>query len=498
MMRTLAAWWRLMARPSLGRRLLLAQMGVLTALWTVLTLALLLASHRDSDLLTNDALYDLAVAITDHLADAPDQQQQSLRALDMALRTEYGDGVEQGSFTPVVFVWQRGERIYQSHPDLPVARNQRMDTVEDIDVEGRTWRMRTRRSAATGTEVGIAIRDLPQLLITFNSRGYYLLPLLVSLPFLAFPAWWSVRLALRPWRRVSEEIATRGPDDLAPLSFQPRHAELRPFVRNINHLLRRVRESALRERALIADAAHELRTPLAAMRVNVEVLHQQATDTRQRELMQSLLRSNERATRMVQQLLQLMRSESPADTGAPQLLALGTLLQDRLAALDGLAAAHGVELELHAAHAITVRGEREGLVSMIDNLLDNAIKYSPPGATVRVHLSSAQGQARLEVIDCGPGIADALRERVFDRFYRAPDQVQSGSGLGLSIVRSVVLRHGGDIRLHAATDSGDRDGNGGNAGSVAPGAAQHTGLRVEVTLPMADASGAAGAAAASG
>lgn len=461
MMHRLMAQWRRAVQPSLSWRLLLAQMGILTALWTILILALLVIAHRNSNLLDSDSVYDLAMAITNNLADAPEKQAQTLRAFDMALRAEYGDDVEDGNVTPVVYVWRRGQLIYQSHPHLPVARNQQINTVENIDVEGRSWRMRTRRSAATETEVGIAIPDLPRQLISFNSRGYYLLPLLVSLPILAVPAWWSVRLALRPWRRVSQEISNREAGDLTPLAFQPRHAELQPFVRSINTLLRRLRESTLRERSLIADAAHELRTPLAAMRVNVEALYQRAGSARERELMAHLLRSNERATRMVQQLLQLMRSEA-ADSEVSHAVALDALLEDRLAALYGLATAHGVELELHARPVPQVHGEREGLVSMIDNLLDNAIKYSPMGATVQVHLEPGPGHARLEVIDAGPGIAEPLRERVFDRFFRAPGQEQSGSGLGLSIVHNVVLRHGGTISLHGA------DGGG---------------LRVVVTLP---------------
>ncbi len=473
-----------MVRPSLGRRLLLTQMGVLTALWTVLTVAVLYAAQSNNDLLSSDPVYELAMAITDNLAHAPDKQARSLRAFDLALRAEYGDDLEQGNFTPVVFVWHNDKSIYRSHPELPLVRNRQLNAVEDIEVQGRTWRMRTLRAAATGTEVGIAIRDLPQMFISFNSRGYYLLPLLVSLPFLALPAWWSVRLALRPWRRLSEEIATRGPDDLLPLAFQPRHAELRPFVRSINTLLRRVRNSAVRERTLIADAAHELRTPLAAMRVNVEALHQRATDARQRELMQGLLRSNQRATRMVQQLLQLMRSDAPADTRNPQVLAMDALLQERMATFDGLATAHGVELELQADPSLQVLGESEGLVSLIDNLLENAIKYSPPGATVRVRATNAQGRARLEVIDSGPGIAQALRERVFDRFYRVPGQPQSGSGLGLSIVRNVVQRLGGDISLHAAVETA------GDAVAT-PQASQATGLRVQVLRPLAPAAGVA-------
>ncbi len=464
-LRRLGMWLQRRMRPSLGRRLLLAQMAVLTSLWTLFVFGLIYAAHADNELLTSDPVFDLALSIADNLADLPERQQESLQAFNNALNKEYGDGVEDGRFSPVVLVWQRGELIYRSAPTVPAMHNTQLGKVEDIEVDGKTWRLRTRQSQHSDTQVAIALPDLKELLITFHSRGYYLLPLLISLPFLAFPAWWSVRVALRPWRRVSEEIAVRGPGDLAPLSYQPRHAELRPFVQGINMLLQRVRDSAARERALIADAAHELRTPLAAMRVNVEALRQQTTDAHQRELMDSLLRSNQRATRMVSQLLQLMRSDAATDAEPSTLLCLNDVLQDRLAALDGLAAASGVELELAAAEPLHVRAERESLVSMIDNLVDNAIKYSPRGATVLVQLRRHGVHAELTVADAGPGIPAHLHARVFDRFFRVPDQAQSGSGLGLAIVKAAVERHAGQIALDSTCG----------------------GLRVRVALPLADA-----------
>lgn len=443
--------------PSLGRRLLLTQLTILVVLWTVLVLGVFYAAHNDDDLLTSDPVLDLILSVADNLADSPARQQQSLAAIDRKLRLEYGDGAEESRFAPIFFVRQNGVLIYQSAPQLPPGRNRQLEIIEKVDVDGGTWRMRTRRSEQTGTEVSFAIPNLTGILITFNSRGYYLLPLLVSLPFLAFPAWWSVRLALRPWRRLSEEISTRGPEDLSPLGFQARHSELKPFVSSINTLLARVHNSALRERSLIADAAHELRTPLAAMRVNVEALRQQTADPRQRQLMDSLLRSNQRATRLVQQLLQLMRSEAAADGGDMRLLRFDSLVQDRLAELDALAATRGVELELEfdaTATPLLIHAEPEGMTSLVDNLVDNAIKYSPPGGMVTVQVQVERAQVILSVSDAGPGIAPEMRERVFNRFFRAPDQVQSGSGLGLSIVQNVVTRHGGTISLHASASGG--------------------------------------------
>jgi len=222
---------------------------------------------------------------------------------------------------------------------------------------------------------------------------------------------------MRPWRKVAQEVAARGPQDLRPLAFKPPHGELAALVDNINALLQRVDASAARERSFIADATHELRTPLAAMRVNVEALQGQAHDARQQELLDGILNSGNRAARLVGQLLQLTRSEVQAGAGElPRRQALDTLLQDRLAALSGLAQAGDIELELQASVSLSVPGQRESLVSLIDNLVENAIKYSPRGSSVTVSLHAERGQAVLHVADQGPGIAPALYARVFDRF----------------------------------------------------------------------------------
>ncbi|WP_336695770.1 sensor histidine kinase [Delftia acidovorans] len=447
-------WWRRWLRPTLGRRLLLAQMGVLTVIWTALLVATFYMAHFHNELLASDPVYELVMAVAEDLADLPDRQQHSLAALDTALRHEYGDGEDDNRFTPSLLVWQEGQLIFRSPTPAPTLRNRVPGKVEDIDAGNQTWRMRTLSSPSGRTEVTLMLPSFHELLINLNTRSYYLLPLLISLPFLAFPAWWSVRAALRPLRRVGDELATRGPDDLSALTYSPPHSELRPLVQDINALLARVRSSSERERNLIADAAHELRTPLAAMHVNVEAMLRHGGEPHQQELMDSLLRSNQRASRMVAQLLQLMRSETDAPGMAMQPLRLDLLLEDRLAALDALACRRPVELALEASEPLSVMGEREGLVSLIDNLVDNAIKYSPAHATISVRLQRRGDQAVLQVRDRGPGIAEAWRQRVFDRFFRVPDQSQSGSGLGLAIARTVTQRHGGSIELHNAQDGG--------------------------------------------
>lgn len=442
-------------------------LGLLWSLAVGLLLAEAFNEEFNEELYGARAAYEAVISVAENLADQPDRQYASLRAIDLALREGYGDK-NDSAMSPSLLIWQAGRLIYKSDGVPEDIRNTRVDVVEKLFVQGRHWRASTRQSAASDTRVALVMpADAMQLILTFNSRGYYMLPLIISIPFLLLPAWLSIRLALRPWREVGREIASRGPQDLTPLAFKPRHEELRPLVVSINALMQRLRDSAVRERDFIADAAHELRTPIAAMRVNIEALQAQHRFTeRQNELLNGVLRSSDRATRLVGQLLRLMRSNAEVPAAPTETLALDELVQERLAALSGLAQTRGVELELAAETDVRVAGEREGLMSMIDNLVDNATKYAPAATTVVVGLLRAEGHAVLTVADQGPGIAPALRSRVFDRFFRDPDQTQAGSGLGLAIVRAVIEKHGGRIELGSS-------------------AADGRGLRVTVRLPLA-------------
>ncbi|MDZ5632410.1 MULTISPECIES: ATP-binding protein [unclassified Janthinobacterium] len=458
-------FWAMLRRPTLVRRLMMAQMLMLTVLWSLAVAYVLFEGTSEASTVSRGVLHAI-ISVADNLAEQPQRQEQSLRAIDEALREEFEMG-QVPELAPRILVWREGKLVYKSPAAPSGIRSAGPEQMEVVYIKGQAWRSRSLSEGATRVTV-LEVGGAWQFFITINSRGYYLLPLLISLPFLLVPAWLSIRLAMRPWRKVAQEVAARGPQDLRPLAFKPPHGELAALVDNINALLQRVDASAARERSFIADATHELRTPLAAMRVNVEALQGQAHDARQQELLDGILNSGNRATRLVGQLLQLTRSEVQAGGGElPRRQALDTLLQDRLAALSGLAQAGDIELELQASVSLSVAGQRESLVSLIDNLVENAIKYSPRGSSVTVSLHAERGQAVLHVADQGPGIAPALYERVFDRFFRAPQQAQPGSGLGLSIVASVVRQHGGTIQLHR--------GNGG------------LGLLVEVRLPLAEA-----------
>ncbi len=446
--------WRRWVQPSLLRRLLLAQVSVVGLLWACIVGLFLHDSNRFPELVRYDSLFACIITAARNLADSPDRQQATLRAFDMALLETSGDFTSDEDKAPVMQVWQRGRLIYNSSASVPPIINQTIGKVEIIRLGERSLRARTMVSPVLDTRVMLAEPKFLRLYFNADDRSYYFLPLLISLPFLVFPAWLAVLLALRPWRQVTRETAERGPADLTPLSFEPQHKELRPMVRSINGLLRSVRDRGVRERGLIADAANELQTPLEAMRVNVEALRAQTNDEGQRELMANLLRSNDRATRLVGQLQQLMRSDEVPQNALPEALALDALARERIALLGPLAQARGVKFDFAVDDEgpVSVFGERESLISMVSNLVENAVKYSPGGGTVSVRVARDGARAVLRVADQGPGIPPALRERVFDRFFRNPDQTQSGSGLGLAIVKSVLDRHHGQIILEAGED----------------------------------------------
>jgi two-component system sensor histidine kinase QseC len=249
-------------------------------------------------------------------------------------------------------------------------------------------------------------------------------------------------------------VAAKGTHDLEPLAFRAQHRELIPLVRSVNGLLRRIREGLARERRFVADAAHELRTPVAALGLNVEALQDRLSGPASeapatRSLLVSLLSSSQRAARLVAQLLALMRSDSTQDSvGQIEPQRLGDLAQETLAAASPLARLTDVELELQGeVPGPTVRGDREGLSSLLQNLIENAIKYSPARGRVLVDVHESATGAVLEVSDEGPGIAEEFRQQVFERFFRVPSQTQTGSGLGLAIVKAIAERLGATVTL---------------------------------------------------
>lgn len=434
-------------RPSLVRRLLLAQVGLLALLWLLVVVWLIYQSQHDQSELAQDQRYDMILAVADGLADRPAEQQRALAEIDRFQRST--EGIEDEPAMRMSLIVRRGDALLFASPGIPLElRTTRPGVLEKMSAGDRRWRIRSRVSARSGIEATLVKpANVANALLIFSVRGFVLLPLLFCLPFLVLPAWLSVRLALRPWRRLAREIAARGPHDLGPLAFRAEHAELRTLADHLDALFERVRLALAREREFVADAAHELRTPLAAMRIHAEALKAAPAPAFRDELLSGIVRSGERASRLVGQLLALMRADADAAAECHEAIDLAALVRERAAALSAIAAQRGVQIARALPARTRVAGERERLASLIDNLVENAIKYGPPGGIVSLRVVEERDAVVFDVSDEGPGIPSELHARVFDRFFRAPEQTQPGSGLGLAIVRSVALRYGLDVSL---------------------------------------------------
>jgi two-component system OmpR family sensor kinase len=273
-------------------------------------------------------------------------------------------------------------------------------------------------------------------------------PIAVMMPILMLVVWWVVSGSLDPVARVRSQVASRQADDLSPVSEAGLPDEVRPLVQELNLLFGRVKTAFDAQQTFVADAAHELRTPLAALRLQAQSLDRAETLEARKLAVSRLTAGIDRATRLVEQLLVLARQEASAATGTvSKPVDLADLARRTVADLAGVAAAKGVDVGIQHADPATVEGQPDALHILLRNLVDNAIKYTPSGGTADISVRSREGKVVVTVEDSGPGIPPDERERVFDRFYRVAGSEAAGSGLGLAIIKAIAERHGATLAL---------------------------------------------------
>ncbi len=395
----------------------------------------------------------------------------------------------------VVQIWRiDGRSVYASraHKALPA---QAVLGLAEVKVDGQRWRSFAVAARDKVIQVAQPVRIRQGLAADAALRG--VLPLLLAAPLMAAALWWLITRSLRPLARVARQVAQQDAGTLQPLPAEDLPDEVAPLVAALNALLGRLGEAWAGQRAFVADAAHELRSPLTALKLQAQVLQRldgantgiqtdptsagAAQQAVRQDALASLVAGVDRASRLVEQLLTLARNEPGATAThattpatAQPLVDLPALLRQVLAdSAAPLAIARGSQIELVADDAISMPGDAAALAVLVRNLVDNALRYSPPGGQVRLTLVAAPDARtgpKLTVDDSGPGIPLAERERVFERFVRGQSAADTtGSGLGLAIVLSIARRHGASVTL------GDVP-----PGDVAPGHAPLGGLRVVV------------------
>ena len=424
---------------------------MITSIRTRLLVALLALAVSVS-LLAGVLTYRQVLAETSELFDYQLRQMAlSLRSqVPIAPRLELPP--EQGASDFVVQIWDLfGSRTYLSRPGLPVI-DQPVVGYADVDLDAHRWRVYGLQALGGVIQIAqpISVREAAARASAFR----VLIPFLVLVPILGVAMIWVVRSGLEPLKRVASEVQSRDADSLAPVSVARLPSEVAPLIEELNRLLVRVDNAFANQRAFIADAAHELRSPLTAVRLQLQLLDRAPDDPARADARANLGAAVDRAVHMIEQLLALARAE-PREVRmdlkpvSPEAAAIQAITDTH-----PFAQSKHITVELEADPDVRVMGDLPSLRTLVRNLVDNAVRYTPENGRVEVRVRNSGSGAVLEVSDTGPGIPAAERGRAFDRFYRRASSPDGGSGLGLAIVKAIADRHSAKVTLEDAPGGG--------------------------------------------
>ncbi|WP_058534865.1 ATP-binding protein [Legionella saoudiensis] len=366
-------------------------------------------------------------------------------------------------------VWTNGGKLLlhsSTAPKIPLASE--IDGFSDKKIADQDWRVFTTYNAKAGVRTVLAERY-----DTRNELGHRIAQddlyiMLLTFPLSGLLIWIIIGRGLDSLDKVAEEVANRAPSHLEPVDLQEVPEEIKPVIDELNKLFFRLKEGFEREKRFAADAAHELRTPLAALKTQAQVALHTNNIEEKNQALQKLIASVNRSTHVVQQLLTMSRlvPEAAHMDGMDE-VNLSRLARETLAMLAPSAVEKQIDLEFETnAESLAIHGNSTALGILIRNLVDNAIRYCNEGGHIVVRLSKQQHEVMLEVCDNGPGIPAELRARVFERFFRILGNKSPGSGLGLGIVQQICQLHNGRVELDAPQTG--------------------TGLIVRVFLPLGD------------
>ncbi len=376
----------------------------------------------------------------------------------------YGDSLHRYDTRRVFQIWSLSGTLLartEGAPSFPLAKDTPGFAYSDIGHYG--WRVYTLTDDVHQIRYQVAQRDDVRSRLVRNIALGNILPDLLIYPISIFIIWFSVRAGLKPLQRTIKEVKARALDHLQPVDTAQVPKEIQPLIVEINQLLARLEDAYSREKRFTADAAHELRTPLAALKTQAQVAEQASTPQAYQEALSKIIRCVDRCARVVTQLLTLSNLRPDQGLKDIQQVDLSKLAIEIIAELVPDALQKNIEISFDENKTpARLEGNATLLQVLMRNLIDNAIRYTPIGGRVEVS-TFMQPETKAPVFcvsDSGPGVPEELYGRIFDRFYRQLGNQASGSGLGLSIVQQIVELHGANIKVSKP------DG--------------HTGLKVEV------------------
>jgi two-component system OmpR family sensor kinase len=390
------------------------------------------------------ALYYAMLKETSELGDL------QLRQVAAALPNEFGPGTAlPGAEDPeedvVVQAWDaRGHRL-QVAKEVPLLPRYDVRGYASVVVDGAGWRIYGERRRALYVQA--AQSDAVRAQVATRRAMYIGWPILAFLAALAGLILAVVGRALQPLDRLALAVAGRSPDAPQPLPTDAMPPELRQLAEALNGLMQKFDRALALQRTFVADAAHELRSPLTALKLQLQLVERAASEQARAAALAKLEERLDRAVHLVQQLLSLARHEVGHRADQRQAVEVSSLLQAAVIDHEVMAESFGIDLGVVPGERVVVAADPEGLRVLLNNLIDNALRYTQRGGRVDVRAGWREGRAWLQVQDNGPGVPEQHRARLFDRFYRPDGSTVPGCGLGLSIVRNIADHHGASIEL---------------------------------------------------
>lgn len=361
-------------------------------------------------------------------------------------RTDVADPAEIVTLTWTV----DGRLVFSSDPRVAIPFSSR-EALTQLHVEGEDWKLYTDVSANGVAQAAQRVSARHETAV--ESASKIIVPMAVMVVFVAGLLLFALRRGLAPLDAAAQDIAARTVASLSAVETDGVPAEIVPLVDSINGLMARLAQAMVRQRSFLADAAHELRTPITALRLQEQLLRQAPDEVARTAGLDELRAGIDRSQRLIEKLLQVARAEPDVVLWRREGVDLAALARSAVARMS--VKADHLQLDLGAVAEVETRvvGDPDQLAVMLDNLVENALRYTPAGGSVDVIAELREGTPTLRVVDTGPGIAPAERERVFGRFYRGADAAliarePAGSGLGLAIVRAIADLHGAVASLH--------------------------------------------------
>ncbi|HFE39168.1 MAG TPA: hypothetical protein ENK06_12240 [Gammaproteobacteria bacterium] len=345
-------------------------------------------------------------------------------------------------------VWVNDELLALRSRNAPLSHmSNKTQGFENTSIANQAWRVYRVQSDDQIISVEIAASNSMQNHIPNNLINAIVFPLLICTPLLAIFIWFGIDQSLLPFKKIAARLSQRKTIDLTAIDESHIPTEILPLTSSVNHLFAQMKTAFDTERRFTADAAHELRTPLAALKTHAEIALKADNATEQRQALSKVVQGVNRATRLVEQLLTLARLDP--DTGFKNIrrFDLFILAEDILSTQALLAIDKNIEISLTGTRGKFVAGNSDAIGILMRNLIDNAIRYTPKGGEVEVSITRKENTIIWSVADSGPGIPEEERSKIFNRFYRSLGTKESGSGLGLSIVTRIADLHYLSIQL---------------------------------------------------